>query len=71
MSNIISQSCRLTDVILSSGALRGQQMEGAVVLADDIKSPAIEKLELMRKWSINTYKVSDSCHSDYDGFCVH
>ncbi len=46
-------------------------MEGAVVLADDIKSPAIEKLELVRKWSINTYKVSDSCHSVYDGICVH
>lgn len=53
------------------GASREQQMGGAVVLADDIKSPAIEKLELVRKWSINTYKVSDSCQSGYDAICVH
>ena len=35
----------------------GQQMSGAVVLADDLKNPAMEKLDLVRKWSINTYKV--------------
>ena len=29
-----------------------------MVLADDMKNPAMEKLELVRKWSINTYKVS-------------
>lgn len=55
-------------VILSSGALREEQNAGAVVLADDMKSPAIEKLELVRKWSINTYKVSNPC-CDYD--CIH
>ena len=32
-------------------------MSGAVVLADDLKNPAMEKLDLVRKWSINTYKV--------------
>lgn len=31
---------------------------GAVVLSDDLKNPAIEKLDLVRKWSINTYKVT-------------
>lgn len=41
-----------------------------MVLADDMKSPAIEKLELVRKWSINTYKVSDSCHAGYEGISV-
>lgn len=29
-----------------------------MVLADDLKNPAIEKLDLVRKWSINTYKVT-------------
>ena len=30
---------------------------GAVVLSDDLKNPAMEKLDLVRKWSLNTYKV--------------
>uniref|UniRef100_A0A8C1VV65 ADP-ribosylation factor interacting protein 1 (arfaptin 1) n=1 Tax=Cyprinus carpio TaxID=7962 RepID=A0A8C1VV65_CYPCA len=47
-----------------TGALREQQMGGAVVLADDIKSPAIEKLELVRKWSINTYKCTKQILSE-------
>ncbi|XP_058645647.1 arfaptin-1 isoform X2 [Onychostoma macrolepis] len=47
-----------------TGALREQQMEGAVVLADDMKSPAIEKLELVRKWSINTYKCTKQILSE-------
>lgn len=47
-----------------AGALREQQMGGAVVLADDIKSPAIEKLELVRKWSINTYKCTKQILSE-------
>lgn len=34
-----------------------QPKSGAVVLSDDLKSPAMEKLDLVRKWSINTYKV--------------
>lgn len=39
------------------GTVKGQPNSGAVVLADDLKSPAMEKLDLVRKWSINTYKV--------------
>uniref|UniRef100_A0A8C6ME23 ADP-ribosylation factor interacting protein 1 (arfaptin 1) n=1 Tax=Nothobranchius furzeri TaxID=105023 RepID=A0A8C6ME23_NOTFU len=31
---------------------------GAVVLSDDLKNPAMEKLDLVRKWSINTYKCT-------------
>lgn len=34
-----------------------QPKSGAVVLADDLKNPAMEKLDLVRKWSINAYKV--------------
>ncbi|KAK7161834.1 hypothetical protein R3I94_004493 [Phoxinus phoxinus] len=37
---------------------------GAVVLADDMRSPAIEKLELVRKWSINTYKCTKQILSE-------
>ncbi|KAA0722322.1 Arfaptin-1 ADP-ribosylation factor-interacting protein 1 [Triplophysa tibetana] len=46
------------------GALREEQNAGSVVLADDIKSPAIEKLELVRKWSINTYKCTKQILSE-------
>lgn len=35
---------------------RAQQKSGPVVL-DEVKNPAMEKLELVRKWSLNTYKV--------------
>lgn len=34
-----------------------QPKSGAVVLSDDLKNPAMEKLDLVRKWSINAYKV--------------
>ena len=37
--------------------MNAQPNSGAVVLSDDLKSPAMEKLDLVRKWSINTYKV--------------
>lgn len=37
--------------------MKAQPKSGAVVLSDDLKSPAMEKLDLVRKWSINTYKV--------------
>lgn len=37
--------------------MKEQPKSGAVVLADDLKNPAMEKLDLVRKWSINTYKV--------------
>lgn len=36
---------------------RAQQKSVPVVLADEVKNPAMEKLELVRKWSLNTYKV--------------
>lgn len=38
-------------------AMKAQPKSGAVVLSDDLKNPAMEKLDLVRKWSINTYKV--------------
>ncbi|XP_076001473.1 arfaptin-1 isoform X2 [Genypterus blacodes] len=41
-----------------TGTMKGQPNSGAVVLADDLKSPAMEKLDLVRKWSINTYKCT-------------
>lgn len=39
------------------GAMQAQASGGEVVLADDLKSPTMEKLDLVRKWSISTYKV--------------
>uniref|UniRef100_UPI0037E7392E arfaptin-1 isoform X2 n=1 Tax=Semicossyphus pulcher TaxID=241346 RepID=UPI0037E7392E len=44
-----------TEGIIESGPYRGG---GALVLSDDLKSPAMEKLDLVRKWSINTYKCT-------------
>uniref|UniRef100_A0A8C4RY54 ADP-ribosylation factor interacting protein 1 (arfaptin 1) n=1 Tax=Erpetoichthys calabaricus TaxID=27687 RepID=A0A8C4RY54_ERPCA len=38
------------------GMVKLDSQSGAVVVADELKNPAIEKLELVRKWSINTYK---------------
>ncbi|XP_061882600.1 arfaptin-1 isoform X1 [Entelurus aequoreus] len=35
-----------------------QPTSGALVLSDDMKNPAMEKLDLVRKWSINTYKCT-------------
>ncbi|XP_064417810.1 arfaptin-1 isoform X2 [Latimeria chalumnae] len=40
------------------GALKGDNKSGAVVVAEDSKNPAMEKLEFVRKWSINTYKCT-------------
>lgn len=62
MSLVCSCSCLLLIVTLKllalfSGAMQAQANSGALVLADDLKSPAMEKLDLVRKWSINTYKV--------------
>lgn len=37
--------------------MKAQPNSGALVLSDDLKNPALEKLDLVRKWSINTYKV--------------
>ncbi|KAM7008747.1 arfaptin-1 isoform 2-T2 [Tautogolabrus adspersus] len=58
----LSESCVISsnfsstaEGIIESGPYRGA---GAVVLSDDLKSPAMEKLDLVRKWSINTYKCT-------------
>ncbi|XP_037546221.1 arfaptin-1 [Nematolebias whitei] len=40
------------------GTVKAQPASGAVVLSDDLKNPAMEKLDLVRKWSINTYKCT-------------
>ncbi|XP_029986836.1 arfaptin-1 isoform X2 [Sphaeramia orbicularis] len=65
----LSESCvtssnfaSTTEGIIESGPFKGpmnaQPKSGAVVLADDLKNPAMEKLDLVRKWSINTYKCT-------------
>ncbi|XP_066488062.1 arfaptin-1 isoform X3 [Tiliqua scincoides] len=41
-----------------AGSLRMQQKSGPVVLAEEVKNPAMEKLELVRRWSLNTYKCT-------------
>ncbi|CAL9699952.1 unnamed protein product [Knipowitschia caucasica] len=41
-----------------TGQMKGEAQSGALVLSDDLKSPAMEKLDLVRKWSINTYKCT-------------
>ncbi|XP_024258245.1 arfaptin-1-like isoform X2 [Oncorhynchus tshawytscha] len=52
----------MTEGIIESGpykgTMQGQPYSGPVVLADDLKNPAMEKLDLVRKWSINTYKCT-------------
>ncbi|KAM6440835.1 arfaptin-1 isoform 6-T9 [Liasis olivaceus] len=35
-----------------------QQKSGPVILAEEVKNPAMEKLELVRRWSLNTYKCT-------------
>lgn len=50
---------RLARSASDSQARQGSSPQsGAVVLSDDLKNPAIEKLDLVRKWSINTYKCT-------------
>ncbi|KAG3276079.1 ADP ribosylation factor interacting protein 1, transcript variant X2 [Ictidomys tridecemlineatus] len=48
--------------VIEAGAYQGgqrtQTKSGPVILADEIKNPAMEKLELVRKWSLNTYKCT-------------
>ncbi|CAK7305811.1 arfaptin-1 isoform X10 [Vulpes vulpes] len=48
--------------VIEAGALQGvqrtQTKSGPVILADEVKNPAMEKLELVRKWSLNTYKCT-------------
>ncbi|XP_071770574.1 arfaptin-1 isoform X1 [Centroberyx gerrardi] len=47
-----------SDSQAEKGTMKGQPTSGAMVLADDLKNPAMEKLDLVRKWSINTYKCT-------------
>ncbi|XP_017316909.1 arfaptin-1 isoform X2 [Ictalurus punctatus] len=47
-----------------TGSVKEQSSSSAVVLADDLKNPAMEKLELVRKWSINTYKCTKQILSE-------
>ncbi|XP_022593943.1 arfaptin-1 isoform X2 [Seriola dumerili] len=65
----LSESCvtssnfaSTTEGIIESGPYKGemkaQPNSGALVLSDDLKNPAMEKLDLVRKWSINTYKCT-------------
>ncbi|XP_069600177.1 arfaptin-1 isoform X3 [Ranitomeya imitator] len=46
------------DDVFVPSAERTQQRSGPVVLAEEPRSTAIEKLELVRKWSLNTYKCT-------------
>ncbi|XP_068583003.1 arfaptin-1 isoform X3 [Cebidichthys violaceus] len=47
-----------SDSQAEKGTMNTQPKSDAVVLSDDLKSPAMEKLDLVRKWSINTYKCT-------------
>ncbi|XP_069098824.1 arfaptin-1 isoform X3 [Pleurodeles waltl] len=46
------------DSIVPQDGLRASRRSGPVVLAEDPKNPAMEKLELVRRWSLNTYKCT-------------
>ncbi|XP_036238692.1 arfaptin-1 isoform X4 [Molothrus aeneus] len=59
-SRLAGQGC---DLIIPTGG-RAQQKSGPVVLADEVKNPAMEKLELVRKWSLNTYKEEFGYNAD-------
>ncbi|XP_060773281.1 arfaptin-1 isoform X1 [Neoarius graeffei] len=60
----LSRSISDSQVERETGSVKEQANSGAVVLADDMKNPAIEKLELVRKWSINTYKCTKQILSE-------
>ncbi|XP_042324180.1 arfaptin-1 isoform X2 [Sceloporus undulatus] len=47
-----------SDLIIPKGNVGMQQKSGPVVLAEETKNPAMEKLELVRRWSLNTYKCT-------------
>ncbi|XP_015200179.2 arfaptin-1 isoform X1 [Lepisosteus oculatus] len=47
-----------SDIPSEKGMMKVQPKSGPVVVSDEIKNPAIEKLDLVRKWSINTYKCT-------------
>ncbi|XP_010135106.1 PREDICTED: arfaptin-1 isoform X3 [Buceros rhinoceros silvestris] len=56
-SSVVSPSSTAASRLAGQGG-RTQQKSGPVVLADEVKNPAMEKLELVRKWSLNTYKCT-------------
>uniref|UniRef100_A0A3B3Y9U2 AH domain-containing protein n=1 Tax=Poecilia mexicana TaxID=48701 RepID=A0A3B3Y9U2_9TELE len=59
--SLFSSFCSATVKFLkqeSSSTMQTPPGSGAVVLSDDLKNPAMEKLDLVRKWSINTYKCT-------------
>uniref|UniRef100_A0A3P8UUG1 ADP-ribosylation factor interacting protein 1 (arfaptin 1) n=1 Tax=Cynoglossus semilaevis TaxID=244447 RepID=A0A3P8UUG1_CYNSE len=59
-----------TEGVFESGPYKGTmpaQQSGAVVPSDDIRNPAMEKLDLVRKWSINTYKCTRQILSEKMG----
>ncbi|KAK2865927.1 hypothetical protein Q7C36_001983 [Tachysurus vachellii] len=60
----LSHSGSDSQVERETGSGKEQSNSGAVVLADDMKNPAMEKLELVRKWSINTYKCTKQILSE-------
>ncbi|KAM9434082.1 arfaptin-1 isoform 2-T3 [Clarias gariepinus] len=60
----VSRSGSDGQVERETGDVQVQSTSGAVVLADDMKNPAMEKLELVRKWSINTYKCTKQILSE-------
>ncbi|KAL1023490.1 hypothetical protein UPYG_G00041430 [Umbra pygmaea] len=49
---------------LQKGSMQAQPQSGPLVLADDLKNPAMEKIDLVRKWSINTYKCTKQILSE-------
>uniref|UniRef100_A0A4W2H789 ARF interacting protein 1 n=1 Tax=Bos indicus x Bos taurus TaxID=30522 RepID=A0A4W2H789_BOBOX len=53
-----------SDLIVPAGSQRTQTKSGPVILADETKNPAMEKLELVRKWSLNTYKEEFGYNAD-------
>ncbi|XP_072580944.1 arfaptin-1 isoform X11 [Vulpes vulpes] len=53
-----------SDLIVPAGVQRTQTKSGPVILADEVKNPAMEKLELVRKWSLNTYKEEFGYNAD-------
>ncbi|XP_035306730.1 arfaptin-1 isoform X5 [Cricetulus griseus] len=52
------------DLTVPAGGQRTHTKGGPVILADEIKNPAMEKLELVRKWSLNTYKEEFGYNAD-------
>ncbi|KAK5865750.1 hypothetical protein PBY51_019995 [Eleginops maclovinus] len=64
-STVASRLARSSsDSQAEKGTMNEQPKSGAVVLSDDLKSPAMEKLDLVRKWSINTYKCTKQILSE-------